>query len=77
MNLVKLQDAMQDRNISKVAENLGITRQHLSNIIKGKSEPSNKLARRIDDYFGFREWPDDESRIDIIGQNGPTGDHYD
>lgn len=22
------------------------------------------------------EWPEDESRIDIIGQNGPTAEHY-
>ena len=22
------------------------------------------------------DWPDDESRIDIIGQNGNSGDHY-
>jgi hypothetical protein len=23
------------------------------------------------------EWPDSEERIDVIGQNGPTGEHYD
>ena len=22
-------------------------------------------------------WPDDESRVDVIGQNGNTGEHYD
>ena len=22
------------------------------------------------------EWPEDETRIDIIGSNGPTGEHY-
>ena len=22
------------------------------------------------------DWPKDESRIDVIGQNGPTGEHY-
>ena len=24
-----------------------------------------------------KEWPEDDERIDIIGQNGNTGEHYD
>jgi len=29
----------------------------------------NRAAPRV-------EWPADDKRIDIIGQNGPTGEHY-
>tara|TARA_B100000795_G_scaffold107718_1_gene79532 strand:+ start:593 stop:910 length:318 start_codon:yes stop_codon:yes gene_type:complete len=30
----------------------------------------------MDDLLNAPVWPDSESRIDIIGSNGPTGDHY-
>ena len=28
------------------------------------------------DGFDVGEWPDDDSRIDVIGQNGNDGEHY-
>ena len=54
--------------IARAAEELGITREHLSAILNGKSEPSWKLALRITERFPKIErwmlkpelWGDDE-----------------
>lgn len=34
------------------------------------------LAAKHSDLKMEAEWPEDDSRVDIIGQNGNTGDHY-
>jgi flagellar biosynthesis/type III secretory pathway protein FliH len=34
------------------------------------------LAAKHSDSKMEAEWPEDDSRVDIIGQNGNTGEHY-
>lgn len=48
-----LRDIIENRGLKQgfVAEGLKITRQHLSDIVCGKSMPSRKLALKIEDYF--------------------------
>jgi hypothetical protein len=35
----------------------------------------HQSSKQVESIQPHEEW--DEERIDIIGQNGPTGDHYD
>lgn len=49
--------------------------------IKTKGVVTQQFRDNFDRIFGKQkdvvEWPEDEERIDRIGQNGPTGEHYD
>lgn len=52
MNLEQIRKKLQDRNLSYVAREIGMSRQQLWAIIKGRNtNPTIKTMRKIQKYF--------------------------
>ena len=52
LTLEEIRIKMQDRNVTKVAERIGVTRVHLSTILNNtKSNPSYRIVKSLSDYL--------------------------
>ena len=51
LNIEEIRRELQDRNLSVVAKNIGVTRTYLSNIRNGRVTPSEKLQHLLSLYI--------------------------
>ena len=59
--------------INALEESLRLAQEHCRELVNRHNLNRNPEAQRL--LHGDQDWPDD-NRIDAIGQNGPTGEHY-
>lgn len=55
LTVEQIRELMADRKITKVAQECGVSRQTIHNIITGKANPSYKLLKKITDYFAPKQ----------------------
>jgi len=51
LNIEDIRKRLEDRNIAIVANRIGCSRAHLSNIYHGKTDGSYRMLKRLSDYL--------------------------
>ncbi len=51
LNIDDIRKRLEDRNLAIVANRIGCTRAHLSNISTGKTDGSYRMLKRLSDYL--------------------------
>ena len=51
LNIEQLKERLSDRNISKVARKIGISRQYISQALSGREQASQNLVEKLNKYL--------------------------